>query len=106
MPRMTYCAAVRRIGDTFSSRPNIWLPAFGFRLPARNAHLDQKSTPLPPLWEIIPIVIRSLGTHRTSVKRRSRARLRSISHSQLHLAESREPEAALHVLCFSLSSKK
>src|SRR6266496_316618 len=38
MPRMKYCAAVRRIGETLSSRPNIRIRASGFRLLAYAAH--------------------------------------------------------------------
>jgi hypothetical protein len=44
MARMMYCTAVRRRGDTFSSRPNIGCQALGVRLLQPNAGLDSALT--------------------------------------------------------------
>jgi hypothetical protein len=46
MARMMYCTAVRRRGDTFSSRPNIGCQAWSVRLglQERAAELDSKLT--------------------------------------------------------------
>src|SRR5208337_4098234 len=59
MPRMRYCTAVRRMGDTFSSRPNIRLPASGSMSQIVNVH-DWDGFPMPPqsFREVNSIVIR------------------------------------------------